>query len=115
MLNLSWNWVTFASDNFSPPLFWITNGWNDFQGNMAAGAGACGVCYWEIPAQINADPSASEQWLPLTQHRHAEQFSLARARDNTSEEFRRQFLAPGDEFLSNRRQPAALFRRRPDI
>ena len=32
----------------TPSVFWITNGWNDFQGNMAAGAGMCGVCYWQV-------------------------------------------------------------------
>ena len=25
------------------------NGWNDFQYNMAAGAGACGAGYWLVP------------------------------------------------------------------
>ena len=33
-----------------PTVFWITNGWNDFIGNMAAGAGACGAAYWLVPA-----------------------------------------------------------------
>ena len=33
-----------------PTVFWITNGWNDFVGNMAAGAGACGAAYWLVPA-----------------------------------------------------------------
>jgi hypothetical protein len=31
-------------------VFWITNGWNDFVGNMAAGANACGAAYWFVPA-----------------------------------------------------------------
>jgi hypothetical protein len=30
-------------------VFWIMNGWNDFQYNMAAGAGTCGACYWLVP------------------------------------------------------------------
>ncbi len=34
------------SDARNPSIFWITNGWNDFIGNMAAGAGSCGACYW---------------------------------------------------------------------
>ena len=34
------------SDIVYPSVFWITNGWNEFVGNMAAGAGACGICYW---------------------------------------------------------------------
>jgi len=33
-----------------PTVFWITNGWNDFVGNMAAGANACGAAYWFVPA-----------------------------------------------------------------
>ena len=39
--------TNYATDQESPTVFWITNGWNDFQGNMAAGAGMCGICYWE--------------------------------------------------------------------
>ncbi len=35
----------YDSDRDAPAVFWITNGWNDFQGNMAAGAGMCGVCF----------------------------------------------------------------------
>ena len=51
----------YGSDISQPAVFWITNGWNDFQGNMAAGAGMCGVCYWEIPAAISG-PARSEEW-----------------------------------------------------
>jgi hypothetical protein len=40
----------FKSDYDHPAVFWITNGWNDFQYNMAAGAGTCGACYWFVPA-----------------------------------------------------------------
>ncbi len=53
--------VKFESDKNTPAVFWITNGWNDFQGNMAAGAGMCGVCFWELPA-ANSGPSASQSW-----------------------------------------------------
>ncbi|MEQ8347628.1 MAG: hypothetical protein RIB84_16580 [Sneathiellaceae bacterium] len=41
------------SDVIYPTAFWITNGWNDFVGNMAAGAGTCGACYWLVPAGPN--------------------------------------------------------------
>ena len=56
---LSYNDVDFPgfpyrSDNEYPSVFWITNGWNDFIGNMAAGAGTCGACYWFEPAE-NSD------------------------------------------------------------
>ena len=43
------------SDVLYPTVFWITNGWNDFVGNMAAGAGTCGTCYWLMPAGDNAN------------------------------------------------------------
>ncbi|MGH7058753.1 MAG: hypothetical protein ACREFH_00070 [Stellaceae bacterium] len=37
------------SDNEFPTVFWIPNGWNNFEGDMAAGAGACGASYWLVP------------------------------------------------------------------
>jgi hypothetical protein len=39
----------YRSDAEYPTVFWITNGWNDFVGNMAAGTGACGAAYWLVP------------------------------------------------------------------
>src|SRR5262249_48833240 len=42
--------LTYTSDYNYPTAFWITNGWNDFIGNMAAGAGTCGAAYWLVPA-----------------------------------------------------------------
>ncbi|MGH7065728.1 MAG: hypothetical protein ACREET_16770, partial [Stellaceae bacterium] len=44
----------YRSDSEYPTVFWITNGWNNFQGDMAAGAGACGSAYWLVPA-ANSD------------------------------------------------------------
>ena len=43
----------------NPTLFWISNGWNDFQYNQASGTGSCGVCYWLIPVN-NSGESAGE-------------------------------------------------------
>jgi len=40
----------YRSDYDHPAVFWISNGWNDFIGNMAAGAGTCGAAYWLVPA-----------------------------------------------------------------
>jgi len=65
--------VPYHSDWDHPTVFWIMNGWNDFEYNMAAGAGTCGVCYWLLPG-INSGGSrnmhwesyASEQQLPDT-------------------------------------------------
>lgn len=42
--------VPYHSDVNQPTIFWITNGWNDFQYNMAVGADTCGTCYWMVPA-----------------------------------------------------------------
>ena len=42
--------LKYNSDSRYPSVFWITNGWNSLAGNMAAGAGTCGACYWYIPA-----------------------------------------------------------------
>ena len=54
-----------------PTVFWIMNAWNDFENNMAAGAGTCGVCYWMLPGinsggsrMMNWTSYASEQQLP---------------------------------------------------
>ncbi len=44
------DYFPYYSDFNHPSVFWITNGWNDFVGNMAAGAGTCGACYWLVPA-----------------------------------------------------------------
>ena len=55
----------YRSDSVYPTVFWITNGWNDFRGNMAAGAGACGAAYWFVPVS-NSDMveiSATDQHM----------------------------------------------------
>jgi hypothetical protein len=51
----------FRSDYNNPTVFWIMNGWNDFQHNMAAGAGTCGTCYWLVPG-FNSGMSRGMQW-----------------------------------------------------
>ena len=53
--------LPYKSDYDHPTVFWIMNGWNDFQDNMAAGAGTCGACYWLVPG-YNSGMSRSEQW-----------------------------------------------------
>jgi hypothetical protein len=53
--------VPYHSDWDHPTLFWIMNGWNDFEYNMAAGAGTCGVCYWLLPG-INSGGSRNMKW-----------------------------------------------------
>jgi hypothetical protein len=53
--------VPFHSDYDHPTVFWIMNGWNDFEYNMAAGAGTCGACYWLVPG-ANSGLSRHMQW-----------------------------------------------------
>ena len=56
----------FTTDIQHPTVFWISNGWNDFIGNMAAGAGSCGAAYWLVSTQNNDMPdvpTSSNQWF----------------------------------------------------
>jgi hypothetical protein len=53
--------VPFHSDIDHPAVFWITNGYNDFAYNMAAGAGTCGACYWLVP-MTNSGMSRHQVW-----------------------------------------------------
>ena len=62
----------YKSNSQFPTIFWITNGWNDFIGNVAAGTGACGSGYWlvpvinsdrpDVPSAGNADPRGHMIW-----------------------------------------------------
>jgi hypothetical protein len=51
----------FKSDYDHPSVFWIMNGWNDFQYNVAAGAGTCGACYWFVSG-ANSTISRDLKW-----------------------------------------------------
>jgi hypothetical protein len=51
----------YLSDVTDPTVFWIMNTWNDFQYNVAVGAGVCGACYWMHPAMVSG-PSRYESW-----------------------------------------------------
>jgi hypothetical protein len=53
--------LPFHSDYDHPSIFWIMNTWNDFQYNVAVGAGTCGACYWTPPA-FNSGYSVYETW-----------------------------------------------------
>ncbi|HML94771.1 MAG TPA: pentapeptide repeat-containing protein [Thermodesulfobacteriota bacterium] len=53
--------VPYHSDYAQPAVFWIMNGWNDFEYNMAAGANACGICYWWLPSAISGS-SQQQKW-----------------------------------------------------
>jgi cell migration-inducing and hyaluronan-binding protein len=51
----------YYSDSNHPSVFWIMNGMNDFEYNMAAGAGTCGTCYWLVPGAVSG-LSQTEKW-----------------------------------------------------
>lgn len=55
------NIVPYHSDYRQPAVFWIMNGWNDFEYNMAAGANSCGICYWWLPGAISG-MSLDQTW-----------------------------------------------------
>jgi len=59
--NLDTDHMPYRSDFNHPTVFWIMNGWNDFEYNMAAGAGTCGACYWWLPGAVSG-PSQYEHW-----------------------------------------------------
>jgi hypothetical protein len=55
----------YRSDVENPTVFWIANGWNDFIGNMAVGAGACGAAYWFVPASNSDMVETSTTHTPM--------------------------------------------------
>jgi hypothetical protein len=55
------DFLGFGGDYIHPSVFFIMNGYNQFEGNMAVGAGTCGSCYWIAPAVISG-PSKSQSW-----------------------------------------------------
>ncbi len=61
----------YHSDAETPSVFWIMNGWNDFQYNFAAGAGSCGVCYWLTPGYNSGAENTFTCYNPTTQQRGA--------------------------------------------
>src|SRR6266849_5716551 len=75
----------YYSDSNHPSVFWITNGQNDFEYNMAAVAGTCGACYWFVPSAISG-PSRTEKW-----------FGYASEQDGAN----RAGITPLEEFLGN--------------
>ena len=66
------NGVIVRSDAEYPSVFWISNKWNDFVGNMAAGAGACGSAFWFIPMANNdrKDVSAAPDPMKWSGYSH---------------------------------------------
>ena len=66
--------LPYYSDSQNPSVFWIMNGMNDFQYNLAAGAATCGACYWFVPGAISG-PSQTEKWYGYA----SEQLGVGRA------------------------------------
>ena len=104
----------YKSDYDHPTVFWITNGWNDFQYNMAAGAGACGACYWFVTA-ANSTISRTvdgkgERWESYA----SLQATLGQAGATPLMELRREFLHLGHDVVHDRHQDRGLPRRGQD-
>jgi hypothetical protein len=49
------------SDFVYPSVFWVMNGWNDLEYNMAAGAAGCGACFWPVLGSISGE-SRNQKW-----------------------------------------------------
>ncbi len=47
------------SDYVTPAVFLIANPYNTYEYNMAAGAGACGSCFWLVPAPAVGPPETA--------------------------------------------------------
>ncbi len=50
-----------GGDYIHPSVFFIMNGYNTIENNMAAGAGTCGACYWFVPSLVSG-LSKSKKW-----------------------------------------------------
>ena len=77
------NVVPYHSDYRQPAVFWIMNGWNDFEYNMAAGANACGICYWWLPGAVSG-MSQDQTWQSYA----SQQSNLDRAGDTPLKNFK---------------------------
>ena len=77
------NIVPYHSDYRQPAVFWIMNGWNDFEYNMAAGANACGICYWWLPGAISG-MSQDQKWEGYA----SQQINLDKAGDTPLKNFK---------------------------
>src|SRR5579885_612064 len=76
----------YFSDANHPAVFWIMNGANDFEYNMAAGAGTCGACYWFVPGAVSG-PSQYEHWFGYAGEQQSPAGSTARAGITPLQEF----------------------------
>ena len=84
--------MPYRSDWNHPTAFWIMNGWNDFQYNMAAGVTSCGSCYWLLGG-ADSGPSMFEVWDGYA----SQQLNVSSQLDNTG----RGGLSPLKTFVGN--------------
>jgi hypothetical protein len=54
--------LAYGGDYIHPSVFFIMNGYNNFEDNMAVGAGTCGACYWFAPA-VTSGLSRKQTWM----------------------------------------------------
>ncbi|HZD32082.1 MAG TPA: hypothetical protein VE779_10530 [Candidatus Angelobacter sp.] len=85
------DYMPFRSDYNHPAVFWITNGWNDFQYNFAAGAATCGACYWWLPTS-DSGPSQYETW---------DSYASQQIVQNKSTNYDRAGITPLKTFIGN--------------
>jgi hypothetical protein len=90
------DFMPYRSDWNHPSAFWIMNGWNDFQYNMAAGVTSCGSCYWLLPG-ANGGPSMFETWDGYASQQLNVQDGSGLRMDNTA----RSGLTPLKSFIGN--------------
>jgi len=50
-----------GADSFSPVMFWMMNGLNEFVGNKAVGVAGFGSCFWLLGSSVSG-PSAGLSW-----------------------------------------------------
>lgn len=81
-----------ASDYLYPTVFWFTNSWNHFEGNMAVGATACGAAYWPVVTAISG-ASVGKTWESYAGIRPVEAGSLARGLSAPLKKFKKNYAS----------------------
>ncbi len=85
------DYMPYRSDYNHPSVFWITNGWNDFEYNFAAGAATCGACYWWVGAGVSG-PSQYQTW---------DGYASQQIRRDELTNYNRAGITPLDKFVGN--------------
>ena len=85
------DYFPYRSDYNHPTIFWITNGWNDFQYNFAAGAATCGACYWWLPASDSG----------LSQYQKWDGYASQQIAQNSPTNYTRAGMTPMNIFVGN--------------